>query len=130
MKMEIKVKTKIHPSEDVEKVIESVENIFPSIDFNIDDDFLKGKSEELKSLENFRNKLGLQAIRDSARRELKKGSSRNKIRFSLNKQAAMVDKISFSHGETPLGPIRVSIESEDPEELINYLAPSKKEKSS
>ncbi len=126
--MEIKVKTKIHPSEDEEKVIKCVKHIFPSLDYEIKNRRLLGKSNEPESLETFKNKIGLQAIRDSARRGMKKGIEDDKIRFFLNKQAATVHKVSFSDGETPLGPIEVVLETKDVDKLINYLAPSKDER--
>ncbi len=127
--MKITLKTKIHPSEDEEKVIEAVENIFPDINLEIREEEIIGKSEDPLALQNFKNKLGIQAIRESARRELKKGKGKNSIRFTLNKQAATVDKVSFSEGETPLGGISVEIESDDLDELIDIIAPSQKKKS-
>lgn len=121
--MRLLVKTEINPSEDPEKVVESVENIFPQVDLEISKDRVKGESEDLESLDNLKNLLGLQAIRNSARRELKKGKSSESIRFSLNKQAATVKKVSFSKGDTPLGAIDVKIEYDRPDDLIDYLAP-------
>ncbi|HID28682.1 MAG TPA: hypothetical protein EYP19_01610 [Desulfobacterales bacterium] len=41
----------------------------------------------------------------------------------LNKQAAAVSKVSFTDGESPLGPITVMIVSPSPEKVIDYLAP-------
>lgn len=123
--MIIKVKAKINPSEDPEKVENAIKNIFPSVDLETTKGYVKGEKKGLKPLEDLRNKLGLQAIRDTARSEFKKGKSGNTLHFYLNKQAATVDKVSFSDGETPLGPIKVTIESEKINKLIDYLAPSK-----
>ena len=123
--MKIKVEAEIKPSEDPTKVERAIKNIFPEIDFKNDGDFLKGESNKLEALENLKNKLGLQAIRDSARRKLKSGKRNDKILFQLNKQAATVSKINFYEAETPLGPIKVSIESEKTEDIIDYLAPKK-----
>lgn len=126
--MKVKVKAKIYPSEDSEKVVEAVNNLFPSIDFEILGDFVKGESDELESLEDFRNRLGLHAIRDSARRELKKGKKEDSVHFYLNKQSATVDRVNFSNGDTPLGPIEVVVETKNPDDFIDYLAPGKKER--
>lgn len=123
--MRVKVEAKIHSSEDTEKVLEAINSLFPTLDLELENGKVVGESEKLESLENFKNKLGLQAIRDSARRELKKGRSENSLTFHLNRQAATVDKVSFSGGDAPLGPIKVSITSQRIEDLIDFLAPSK-----
>jgi predicted RNA binding protein with dsRBD fold (UPF0201 family) len=46
------------------------------------------------------------------------------ISFYLNKQVAFAGHISFSEesAESPLGPIRVNIETDSPEQLIDWLA--------
>lgn len=126
--MKVEVKAKINPSEDPEKLTEALKSIFPTLDFEIMDDRIFGESNEFGSLEVFKNKLGLQSIRDSARRKLKKSREDNKIRFFLNKQAAFVHKVNFSDGETPLGPIEVVILAKDLDRVIDYLAPSKEDR--
>ena len=123
--MKVEVEARIYPSEDSEKVEEAVSNIFPTLDLEVKDQMVKGSSKDPKSLEPLRNKLGLQAIRDSARREIKKGLVENSVRFSLNKQAATVDKISFSTGDTPLGTIDVTIEAKNINQVVDFVAPSK-----
>ncbi|KXB06071.1 hypothetical protein AKJ53_01395 [candidate division MSBL1 archaeon SCGC-AAA382F02] len=126
--MKIEVKAKIHPSEDPDKVTESVKNIFPEIDLSVKENQVKGKSTNKNSLEKLKNKIGLQAIRDTARKELEKNRENQSIQFSLNKQVATVDKVNFSTGETPLGSIEVRIEAKDIEELIDYLVSKKEER--
>lgn len=126
--MKIEVNAKIHPSEDPDKVTEAVENIFPEINLSVEENQVKGKSTNKNSLEKLKNKIGLQAIRDTARKELEKNREKKSIRFSLNKQVATVDKVNFSTGETPLGSIEVRIEARDIEGLIDYLAPKKEER--
>lgn len=126
--MKIEVRSKIHPSENPKKVLEAVSNLFPEIEPEIKEDYVVGESTKLESLEKFKNRLGLQSIRDSARREMKKGKNEDSIEVSLNKQAAMVDKISFSGEDTPLGPIKLSVKTGKIDELINNLAPSKEQR--
>lgn len=128
--MKVEVKAEVYPSEDPEKVIEAIRNVFPSIEINFKGNCLVGKSKNLESLKNLKNKLGLQAIRDTARRKLRKGKKGNSIRFSLNKQTATVGKVNFSDDETPLGPIEVKIEAKNADELIDYLAPSREQRKS
>ena len=62
-------------------------------------------------------------IRAAARSQLYKGLEGNKILAFLNKQVAYAGHVSFSapEGESPLGPLRVLIESENPIEIIDWL---------
>lgn len=122
--MRIKVKSRIYPSEDPEKVRESVNNLFPDLDLELEEDRLLGVSEDLGVLEVFRNKLGLQTIRGAARNRFREGKREDSITFLLNKQAAKVGKVSFSDFEVALGSIEVTIGTRDSDELIDYLAPS------
>ena len=54
-----------------------------------------------------------------------KGLRGNTIVFKIHKQAAYVGKISFidDDRESPLGAITFTIETSDPERLIDWLAP-------
>jgi len=76
------------------------------------------------SLCKLRNLLHNDRIRDASRRLLFKSIRGNMISFYLNKQVAFVGHISFSEesAESPLGPIRVNIETDNPEQLIDWLA--------
>lgn len=119
--MKVRVEARVYPSEDPGKVAEAVENIFPAIDLEESEDFVRGVSEDLNSLENFKNLLGLQAIRDSARSVMKEGSEGNKLFLNLNKQVATVNKVNFSGDDAPLGPIRLTIQSDDIDDVIDFL---------
>jgi len=80
--------------------------------------------KDQSSLERFRMILQRDRIRAAARSVLRRSVDGNRIVFFLNKQAAYAGHVSFSapEGESPLGPIRVTIETENPEQLINWLA--------
>jgi uncharacterized protein len=62
-------------------------------------------------------------IRAAARSVLRRSLDGNRLVFFLNKQAAHAGHISFSapEGESPLGPIQVTVETEKPEKLIDWL---------
>jgi predicted RNA binding protein with dsRBD fold (UPF0201 family) len=64
-------------------------------------------------------------VRDAARKVFFAGIRGKTIGFCLNKQVAFAGHISFSEevAESPLGPIRVTIECENPRQLIDWLAP-------
>jgi uncharacterized protein len=82
---------------------------------------LDGKNEP--SLERFRMILQRDRIRAAARSVLRRSVDGNRIVFFLNKQAAHAGHISFSapEGESPLGPIQVTVETENLEKLIDWL---------
>jgi len=69
-------------------------------------------------------------IRAAARSVLRRSVDGNRIVFFLNKQAAYAGHVSFSapEGESPLGPIQVIVETDDLEQLINWLAPQLEER--
>lgn len=84
------------------------------------------------SLERFRMILQRDRIRAAARSVLRRGMEGDRIVFFLNKQAAYAGHVSFSEpeGESPLGPIRVILETEKPEQLVVWLAERPEERRS
>jgi predicted RNA binding protein with dsRBD fold (UPF0201 family) len=82
---------------------------------------IDGKDQS--SLERFRMILQRDRIRAAARSVLRRSVDGNRIVFFLNKQAAYAGHVSFSapEGESPLGPIQVIVETETPEQLIDWL---------
>ncbi|KXB02721.1 hypothetical protein AKJ45_00070 [candidate division MSBL1 archaeon SCGC-AAA261F19] len=122
--MRIEVRAKVHHTEDPDKIKDVIRKIFPNMNIGLEEDSVMGRNSSLDSLEQLKNKLRLQAIRDSARSVMLEGRKNNSLSFMLNRQAATVGKISFSNGETALGPIIVTIESENLDRVVDYLAPS------
>jgi predicted RNA binding protein with dsRBD fold (UPF0201 family) len=123
------VEVEINPTESEEKVKRTVENIFGSIPVRIKPlhkgNLLVARAKGLEALTKLYNLLRRERIRDAARGALFGGLHGNIISFCLNKQVAYAGHISFSEAvaESPLGPIKVEIECEDPRELIDWLAP-------
>jgi len=128
-KIIVKVYVDVNPTEDPNKVRVAVEKMLGGIPLEIvregDREQIVGKSEGLEALLRFHDLLRREQILDAARKVLFKGIQGNTIRFYLNKQVAYVGHISFSQsaGESPLGPIHVEIESENPRAVIDWLAP-------
>jgi len=89
---------------------------------------IEGKNRP--SLERFRMIIQRDRIRAAARSVLRRSVDGNRIIFFLNKQAAYAGHVSFSapEGESPLGPIQVIVETDNPEQLINWLAPQPEER--
>ena len=125
----IQVEVEINPTEDPEKVKRAVENLLGNAEFEIKQQrqgsLLVAKAEGMDGLTKFYNLLRRERIRDATRRVLFGGLSGKSIAFYLNKQVAYVGHVSFSQptAESPLGPIRVQIQCDNPRELIEWLAP-------
>jgi len=125
----LKGEVEVYPTEDLEKVKSAVEKIFSYISFQIKDSYksdvkiLIFESKDKNSLLKIKEILKQEQIRDAAKRYLLENVEENKVVFYLNKQVAYVGRISFCepYGESPLGPIKVEIECEDPKELINWI---------
>ena len=125
----VSVETEINPTEDKEKVEMAVANIFDSASAEIKSSYtgstLRARAEGREALVKFRNLLSLDRIRAAARKVFFGGLGESTIRFYLNKQVAFAGHVSFSeeNSESPLGPIKVTIECENPKQLIDWLAP-------
>jgi hypothetical protein len=122
------VETQINPTENEDNVKAAVNNFLDNATITIRPS-IKGSSltavaKGQDSLFKLRNLLRNDRIRDASRRLLFKSIRGNMISFYLNKQVAFVGHISFSEesAESPLGPIRVNIETDNPEQLIDWLA--------
>lgn len=123
MRFEVKAKTPINPTEDVNKVIEAISNMFDYDQLEIGDDYISATGEE-ESLLKFKEALEKRKIRNTARKVMFKGARDKVIFFNLNKQAAQAGVVNFSEDNiSPLGDIKVKIETHDVEGFIDWLAP-------
>jgi len=123
----VRVETEVNFTEDEGKVESTVANIFDNVSFEIKPSYrgsvLVAEAEGQEALFKFRRLLSLDRIRDAARKVLFGGLRGKAIRFCLNKQVAFAGHVSFCEevAESPLGPLRVTIECEDPHLLIDWL---------
>jgi hypothetical protein len=125
--LKLRVEAEVRATEDRAKVEAAVNRIFPALKLNLVGDRLIGESTDIRSLDRLHQLLRLQAILDSARKIMRAGRRGNIVEFMLNKQVAAVSKVSFTDGESPLGPIVVTLDAPDIEHLIDYLAPRTRE---
>jgi predicted RNA binding protein with dsRBD fold (UPF0201 family) len=125
----LNIEVDIKPTEDPEKVKIAVKNLFEPSSIELvpqqKGSLIKVKTVGKEGLTKFYMLLRRERILTAARKVLIKGISDRSITFCLNKQAAYMMRISFCEpiGESPLGPIRVEIEGDDPKALIDWLAP-------
>ncbi len=123
------VKVEVNPTEDSAKVKQAVGNIFGNLELEEKPQrrgiLLIGQTTNMENLSKFGNLLRRERIRDAARGVLFKGLKGDTITFYLNKQVAYAGHASFSEptAESPLGPIRIQIKSNNPVKLIDWLAP-------
>jgi uncharacterized protein len=122
------VEAEINPTESEDNVKASVNNFLDNASITIKPS-VKGSTltaiaKGQDSLFKLRNLIRNDRIRDASRRLLFKSIRGNMISFYLNKQVAFAGHVSFSEetAESPLGPIRVNIETDNPEQLIEWLA--------
>ncbi|UCD26047.1 MAG: hypothetical protein JSV75_03820 [Candidatus Bathyarchaeota archaeon] len=127
--VEIHVEVEVNPTEDPDKVKGAVEKIFGSLEFETRSrdwrTLLIAKTKGIKGITKLRNLLRRERIRAAARRVFLGGIDEKYIVFYLNKQVAFVGHISFSKptAESPLGPIKIQIQCDNPRELVEWLAP-------
>ena len=125
LKCKIEMFSSINPSEDPSKVESSILNIFPYCKINIEKFSIKGDSNDLHSLEKIHQAIHSRQSQRIYRRTMKKNLENNSTWFYLNKQAAFAEKIAICEesDESPLGPIKIVLTSNDIEEIIDWLIP-------
>ena len=119
----VQVSCQINPSEDPSKVETAILNIFPDLEISISDELLIGKSNDMNTLSNISESIHSKNTKNIYQRILKKNSNENSTWFYLNKQAAFVNTVSLCNesNESPLGPIKVVLEGNDIENIIQSL---------
>lgn len=121
--MELTVKTELNRTEDSEKVLKALGNVFPAMDFKETKGRLVGESNDKKALDAFKEQLERLQIRDSARAFMFANMEEGLLKFGISKQAAYAGSISFVDFPVALGPIEVEINGKDQEleELVEWL---------
>jgi len=122
------VEAEIYPTESEDKVRVAVNNVLIDAAITVKPSTkgstLTAVAKGQNSLLNLRNMLRNDRIRDASRRLLFKSTRGTMISFYLNKQVAFSGHVSFSEetAESPLGPIKFNVETDNPEQLIDWLA--------
>ncbi len=122
------VEADVNPTEDEDKVRAAINNVVSNASITVKPtqrgSTLNAQAQGQDSLVNLRKMMRNDRIRDAARRILFKSIRGNTISFYLNKQVAFAGHVSFSEetSESPLGPIRFTIKTDDPEQLVEWLA--------
>jgi len=119
----IEILCSINPSEDPEKVILAISNIFSSFDSKIENFSFRGNSNSLKALEKIQENINSMKAQKIYRKILEKNLTYNSTWFYLNKQAAFVNKVAICEesDESPLGPIKIILSSPNIDRIITWL---------
>ena len=126
---EVRVEAEVNPTEDPAKVKQAVENVLGRLKLEEQrlarGSLLTGQTRGIENLSRFGNLLRRERIRAAARTILRRGWHENTVSFYLNKQVAHAGHVSFCEplAESPLGPIKVEVKSDNPSRLIDFLAP-------
>ena len=128
--IKVRVEVEVRPTENIEKVKQALQNVFNASSIRVVE---KGQgyyeiiaeSNSYRSLLKIHELIRRERIMDTARSILRKSLVGNMLVFKLNKQAAFQGRLSFvdSDRESPMGAITFIIETDNPQELIDWLAP-------
>ncbi len=113
----------IYPSEDPKKVQQSLSNIFEDAEIKLGKNSIKTTSENLEVLEKIFEVIHSHKTQRIYRKHLNNNLVDDSTWFYLNKQAAFVNTIALcgEADESPLGPIKVILESDNIESVIEWL---------
>lgn len=122
MNCKFKARTPYKPTEDLNRVIQAISNLFDYDSLEIDEEEVIVKGD-VRSLQKLQEALEKRRIRSAARRIMSKNTVQGKFRFLLNKQAALVGVVNLVEDDetSPLGDIEVEIETDNIEELLDWL---------
>lgn len=123
--IEIQVFTPIFPSESVSKVIEAINLVMGmKIDLDQANNFLLGTTNKKEVLINTYDQIRNRSVISVFNRLLLSNLNQNSTWFYINKQAATKGLIILVEKflESPLGPIKISLTSENILEVIEFLS--------
>ena len=124
--IDLKVEAIVNPSEHAQKVIEAIANIFtrcsPELSFR---SRVVGRAVGSDSLSILYEQVRSRSAMGVLRRMLLDNRAGDSTWFLLNKQAATSGIAAFieDQQESPLGPIRVTINCEELDKVIDWLVP-------
>ena len=124
--VEIRVEAPVNPSEDPQKVIAAIENVIDrcSPEFRYGSRAV-GRARGTEALSLIYEQVRSRSAMGVLRRMLIDNRSGDTTWFFLNKQAAAtgIAAIIEDEQESPLGPIRVTIDCEELDPLVDWLVP-------
>ena len=119
----IEVFCTINPSESIEKVEQTISNIFPYSVIKNNEYTINAISNELRSFEKIYHFIHNNKLQKNFLRSLEDNLKNDTTWFYLNKQAAFVEQIAICEefDESPLGPIKVTLTSSNIDGIIDWI---------
>ena len=119
----IEVFCTINPSESIEKVEQTISNIFPYSVIKNNEYTINAISKELSSFEKIYHFIHNNKLQKIFLRSLEDNLKNDTTWFYLNKQAAFVEQIAICEefDESPLGPIKVTLTSSNIDRIIDWI---------
>ena len=115
----------VNPSEDPEKVRLAVSHVILDASYKYEDGSIKATSKDLQSLAKIYDTIRSRRVIRAYRRQMRFHTHDTTTWFYLNKQAAFVDVIAICEEaeESPMGPIKIIMHSEEIQKVIDWLVP-------
>jgi len=115
----------VNPSEDPEKVRLAVSHVLLDASYKYEDGSIKATSKDLQSLAKIYDTIRSRRVIRAYRRQMRFHTHDTTTWFYLNKQAAFVDVIAICEEaeESPMGPIKIIMHSEEIQKVIDWLVP-------
>jgi len=113
----------INPSEDPKKIEQAITNILGDIDVKINKESVSASSSNLESLKKIYESIHSHHTKNAYRRQLNQNLNLDSSWFYLNKQAAFANIVALcsESEESPLGPIKIILNSKNIEQVIDWL---------
>jgi predicted RNA binding protein with dsRBD fold (UPF0201 family) len=148
--IKIRISAPVYPTENRERVVAAMQKVLtlgdgdlqddprqetimvegdPAVTYEIDVVYLVLETDDTHCLRRLQHIITKEQIEATAKKVLFASLRRDRISFNINKQAALAGAMHFAEeGESPLGPIRVEIETDDPEGFVEwFFSPSEEE---
>ena len=115
----------VNPSEDINKIRTSVSNVLIDMDEKIVGNSLIANSNNYESLSKIYEIIRAKNIKKVYRRNLRQNIVDDSTWFYLNKQAAFANVIALcdEDNQSPLGPIKIVLQSKNIRDVIDWLVP-------
>lgn len=121
----IELRASVAPSEDPLKVLAAMREVLGDCDYTVEEGetSIRLRSSSQGCLQKLHDQLRDRHVRDAARRLMLRLLEGDKLSLILNRQAAAAGVLALctSATESPLGPLKLEIESDSPQKLIDWL---------
>ncbi len=123
--VEVELRATVSPSEDPSKVLAAMRNVFGECDYAVEQgpDSIRLRSTSSRCLQKLHDQLRDRRVRGAARKRFLLGRSGDSTTVMMNRQAAAAGVVALcdSEEESPLGPLNLTIASDDLDAVIQWL---------